>query len=131
MQCLEIVLARLVAWGRVPTIPLHKSIVRTVREAGIFRFSRILPASSESKPHSGPSDPGVEIPESANGPPGVPFLATDCAATFDSGCEIHFNRQVRQEHIVGSELIVGILKRHGISLFLDNAPQRYVFRKKC
>jgi hypothetical protein len=47
---------------------------------------------------------------------------------YDSGWEIHFIWQVRQEHIAGSELIVGILKRHGIFLFLDNTAQKNVFR---
>ena len=37
----------------------------TGREVWIFRFSGILPASSEVKPQSGPSDPEIELPESA------------------------------------------------------------------
>jgi len=35
----------------------------TEREAWIFRFSENLPASSEAKPQSGLSDPGIEFPE--------------------------------------------------------------------
>jgi hypothetical protein len=42
MQCLEIVLARLVAWGRVPTIAMHNLNVR-------FRVRSSLTENLETK----------------------------------------------------------------------------------